>query len=68
MDEELFNGTYHVRQVEKCCGTCKHFERCYEDCWCAHPKRIEMDGGCTYLVDEGFICDLWEASKTKEQP
>ena len=46
---------YHVKQVERCCGTCKHFERVWEDAFCEHPEL--RDSG---FVDEGFVCDLWE--------
>ena len=69
-DEEKYRETFHVRRVERCCGTCRHFERDYEDSGCAHPKQREFDPyGYEYkhygafsgiTVDEGCICDLWE--------
>jgi hypothetical protein len=46
---------YHVKQVERCCGTCKYFERIYEDSFCEHPE-LRHD----VYVHEGCICDLWE--------
>ena len=42
-DEVAFRKAFNVRCVEKCCGTCKHFERKYEDCGCAHPRQAEFD-------------------------
>ena len=42
-DEEKFRKAYNVRRVEKCCGNCKHFDRCCEDSGCRHPKQSEFD-------------------------
>lgn len=52
---------YHVRQVERCCGTCKHFARYWEDAFCEHT---ELGNGV--YVDEGFVCDLWEKEGGKQ--
>ena len=69
-DEERFKAFANVRQVELCCGTCRHFERNWEQSGCAHPKQRDFDsfageyenygayGGTE--IDEGFVCDLWE--------
>lgn len=46
---------YHLRQIKRCCGTCKHFSRIYEGASCEHPEHCD-----NVFVDEGFICDLWE--------
>lgn len=51
---------YHVRQVERCCGTCKHFARYWEDAFCEHPELYDV------FVDEGFVCDLWEKKGSEE--
>lgn len=76
-EEDAFRAAFNVRRVEKCYGTCRHFEREYEDCGCGHPRQAEFDSWVkerkddpnyaeTYgayggiLVDEGYVCDLWE--------
>ena len=46
---------YHVKQVERCCGTCFHFTRIWEDAFCEHPELCN-----DVFVDEGFVCDLWK--------
>lgn len=43
-DEEEFRRAFNVRRVERCCGTCRHFDRQYEDSGCAHPRQAEFDG------------------------
>lgn len=42
-DEDKFRKAFNVRQCEKCCGNCKHFDRDYECTGCAHPKQSEFD-------------------------
>lgn len=72
-DEEKFRKAFNVRRCEKCCGNCKHFVREYEDARCDHPKQQEFDsfvhfyGACGGSdVDEGNVCDLWEAKGEAE--
>ncbi len=71
--EEKYRETFHVRQCDRCCGTCRHFERDYEESGCRHQKQREFDpeadeyeqygayGGLS--VNEGCICDLWEGKE-----
>lgn len=42
-EEKSFAAAFHVRSVERCCGTCKHFVRSYEDAGCANQKQAEFD-------------------------
>ena len=42
-DEESFRKAFNVRRIERCCGTCKHFDRQYEDSGCGHPRQLEFD-------------------------
>lgn len=75
-DEEKFRKAYNVRRHEKCCGNCKYFKRDYDGADCAHPKQAEFNPYLKMLqeaypeslaayggidVDEGNVCDLWEA-------
>ena len=43
------------------CGTCKHFNRIWEDAFCEHPELCN-----DVFVDEGFVCDLWEKEGNNE--
>lgn len=42
-EEEKFKKSVNWRQVEKCCGTCKWFDRDYEESGCMHQKQAEFD-------------------------
>ena len=42
-DQEAFKKTFNVRRVPKCCGTCRHFDRDYEESGCGHPRQAEFD-------------------------
>jgi hypothetical protein len=42
-EEKAFRAAFNVRPVERCCGTCRHFERNYECAGCANPKQAEFD-------------------------
>lgn len=42
-DEEAFRRAFNVRRIEKSCGTCRHFDRQYEDSGCGHPRQSEFD-------------------------
>lgn len=42
-DKEAFRKAFNVRRIEKCCGTCRYFDRQYEDCGCGHPRQAEFD-------------------------
>ena len=42
-DEQAFAAAVNLRRVERCCGTCRHFERNYECAGCANPKQAEFD-------------------------
>lgn len=76
VDEERFRAFANVRQVERCCGTCRHFERDWEESGCKHPKQRDFDsqpseydfygayGGTE--VDEGCVCDLWERKEARD--
>lgn len=70
-DDENFITAFHVRRCDTCCGNCRHFDRQYEDSGCAHPRQREFDKTPSsetpiydayrgILVDEGYVCDLWE--------
>ena len=69
-DEDGYRATFHVRQCDRCCGNCKHFERYYEEAGCDHPRQREFDGDAEehtlygayggISVNEGNVCDLWE--------
>lgn len=52
---------YHVREVPRCCGTCKHFKRTWEDAFCEHPELRN-----NVFIDEGCVCDLWEKEGNNE--
>lgn len=40
---EAFRAAFNVRSVERCCGTCRHFERDYEEAGCGNPRQVEFD-------------------------
>ena len=42
-DALAFAAAVNLRRVERCCGTCRHFERDYECAGCANPKQAEFD-------------------------
>lgn len=58
--ENLFDedASLGVRRVEKCCATCQYFDRIYDDAYCEHPDFFGLEGP---FVDEGMVCDKWEA-------
>ena len=43
VDFGAFRKAFNVRAVERCCGTCRHFDRNFEDSGCANPKQAEFD-------------------------
>lgn len=43
VDSGAFRKAFNVRNVERCCGTCRHFDRRFEDSGCANPKQAEFD-------------------------
>lgn len=42
-EKDAFRKCHHVRMVEKCCGTCRHFCEDYEETWCSNPVQAEFD-------------------------
>lgn len=74
MDNEpskSFVDTYHVRRVEKCCGTCRFICRTYEDAYCLNKHRGDYDNFYADfdkdMQDEGYVCDLWEGPTTNRR-
>lgn len=42
-EEDKFKEAVGFRQVDRCCGTCRWFDRSYEDAGCRHPRQAEFD-------------------------
>ena len=50
-----------VRQIKKCCGTCKFYKFDQDnDDYCDHPKMSEGFYGCHYHIDAGHVCNFWK--------
>jgi len=61
-DVQEWNKQFGATQIERCCGTCKHFTRIYSDSYCQNTEnRTEYGEGP--LVNEGYICPKWEKGK-----
>ena len=54
-DERKYCEAFHVKRVDRSCGTCKHFERKYSDC------------GCTNMTQAGYDSDYWESEDLDER-
>lgn len=52
------NAQFGVTRVERCCGTCDHFQRVCEDGLCYSLANRTEDGEQPW-VDEGCICPRW---------
>lgn len=56
-----FQDKYHVRHVEKCCGSCRYYDFDQDrDEYCGHPEVKECAEYNRYFVNAGYVCDLWE--------
>ena len=43
-EQDAYCEKYHVKRVERSCGTCKHFERDYDDArGCKRQEQAEFD-------------------------
>lgn len=42
-DIQAYAAAVNLRQVERCCSTCRYFERDYECTGCTNPKQAEFD-------------------------
>ena len=42
-DRQAYADAVNLRQVERCCSTCRYFERDYECTGCTNPKQAEFD-------------------------
>lgn len=42
-EREAYCEKFHVKRIERSCGTCKHFERSYEESGCHNQKQAEFD-------------------------
>ena len=42
-EEDAYSTAFLVHVIPKCCGTCRYFDRHFEDSGCANPKQAEFD-------------------------
>ena len=71
---ELFASCNRLRDVEKCCATCKYGEHGWEgEMSCDHPELTYVDeDGCPSKADLGLkiaqytVCDLWQKQEDKK--
>lgn len=54
MNESKFASMYRVRQVAKCCGTCKYFIWNWRTNFCTHPHLDKSTS-----INESCVCDVW---------
>ena len=60
-ERDAYCEKFHVKRVERSCGTCKFFERSYEESGCHQPRQADFDeieqerrrAGCEFLEDYG---------------
>ena len=63
---KYFEDLYHLRQLARCCGTCKYFDRDQDHEWyCDHPDAWKKPNVNGYFTDAGHVCDAWETTKEK---
>lgn len=53
LEMEKYCKVFNVHRVEKSCGTCKHFQRSYEEAGCHHPNQAEFDAWEQALRKDG---------------
>ena len=62
MTFDKFRERNKLRQVRKCCATCRFGEVRWEDCKCHHPSLDDPDSVWNYTAND-MVCNRWKKAR-----